>query len=173
MKPRRVTRASASRWSGLGLVLLGLLWLFFAGSVFFGTFWRGSRLPVSLRTFATAKADCLSQQKTGQSVWEDPFCYPATASRCTAAGGFWGLISGATGDGCNAIAPDAGAACRTGHECASGHCLAILSPSARESLRTANGQPVKAAGICAGVLRVRGCNAEVTKGMMSQIHCQP
>lgn len=136
------------------------------------SFWfsNGPDRPSDLGELRRSRADCRSQGLG--FVWEAGWCWPAEPDRCQAVGGFWGLLGGESGEGCNRVAPDAGAGCRNGRECFSGQCLAVLTPLARQTLLAEPGRGVSTPGLCAGLMRVRGCNAAVTKGLAYRIVCR-
>lgn len=168
--PRRRDRVrTAGRWwrlAGLavfgagGLLLLLLVTTFFVGSV-----------PArdSLSSFRIPSAACT--RRGAAAVYDNGYCYPTERARCEAAGGVWGLLGATSGVGCTGIAPDGGERCRSGATCTSGSCLALLTPTLLQRL-TETQRPVEASGLCAGLTRVRGCNAEVHDGFAQPVVCR-
>lgn len=167
--PRRRPRPDQPPWllpfAGGAALLGGLALLGLVAAVFSGAPLGRSRTD----SFRESAAACASQGAAG--TLEDGFCYPTDAAACTAAGGLWGFLGPTTGQGCTAVAPDSGARCRSGRDCTSGHCLAILTPEVTQRLAAAN-RPVPADGLCAGLTRVRGCNALVEAGQARAVTCR-
>lgn len=171
-RKRRPTRPIASSshtyWFGISLIVLGVLIVTFFSVVVFP-------FPFGLRGHESFMSSSRRQQQhceqSQQGVWEVGHCFPKTETACRQQGGVWGFLGTATGYGCNLVASDGGQACQDGTACTSGKCLAVIDASVREQL--ASGQVGSAKGFCAGLLRVRGCNAYLTQGRAGSMVCEP
>lgn len=178
MARRRISRTRSPRrgrvrttglwWRVCGLAVFGAGGLLF--SLLVTTFFLGT-VPSrdALSSFRSAASACL---RHGPGVvYENGYCYPTNRARCEAAGGVWGLLGATSGVGCTAIAPDGGERCQSGDTCTSGACLALLTPALRQRLAETQ-RPVAASGLCAGLTRVRGCNAEIHDGFAQPMVCR-
>lgn len=163
-------RGPAIRWPGAVIVFVGLGTLIGVGSLVFSH--RSTRQSAASRLPAFIRQSAAQCQSHSSAVWETPFCWPNEASDCQALGGLWGQLGATSGYGCNFVAPDSGQPCADRSDCSSQRCLAILSPEVRQQLRETDGQRIRASGVCAGLLRVRGCNADVAGGTIREIRCQ-
>lgn len=162
---RSAPAASRTYWFGVGIFCLGIVLLvFLLGVVFPLPAGRGG-LGSAGGSSRQRQTDC---EQTGHA-WEAGYCFPVTEAACQEQGGVWGFLGSGSGLGCNFVAPDGGQACQDGTRCTSGRCLAVMDPSVREQM--ASGQDVRGQGFCAGLLRVRGCNAYLMNGRVGSVVC--
>ncbi len=162
---RSAPLTSHTYWFGVGSFALGILLLvFLLGVVFPLPFGLGGADP-AVGPSRQRQTDC---ERTGR-VWEAGYCFPVTEADCQQSGGVWGILGSDSGVGCNFLAPDGGQTCQDGSRCASGRCLAVIDARVREQM--ASGQDVLGQGFCAGLLRVRGCNAYLSNGRVGSMVC--
>ncbi len=115
--------------------------------------------PETTADLPQSENDC--QTADGSWAWSDSQCLPQDQATCEQSGGIWGPVGQSIPEGCSLLTDDSGRLCQDSSECA-GYCL--LNNTGQNST-SRDDELANATGQCSSRTLIRGCYAEVTRGL--------